>query len=191
MAQSTTTELEGKRIAILATDGVEESELLKPRAALEAAGAQTVLISPEKGSIQAFKHHDKSQKLDVDLDLAKADASEFDALLLPGGALNPDALRANPKAVAFVKAFAEAGKAIAAICHGPWLLVEADLVSGRTVTSWPSIRTDLKNAGATWVDQEVVVDHGLITSRKPADIPAFSRAAIEEFKRAPHRAAAE
>jgi protease I len=181
--------LEGKRIAILATDGVEESELVKPREALDAAGAETVLVSPKKENIQAFKHHDKAHRLEVDLALAEADASAFDALLLPGGALNPDSLRTDPKAIAFVQAFARAGKAIAAICHGPWLLVEAGLVSGRTVTSWPSIQTDLKNAGANWVDQEVVVDGGLITSRKPADIPAFARTAIEEFARPPHHAA--
>ncbi len=178
--------LAGKRVAILATDGVEQSELVGPREALDAAGAETVLISPKKENIQAFQHHDKADRLQVDLELSRADASAFDALLLPGGALNPDSLRTAPKAVAFVKAFAEAGKSIAAICHGPWLLVEADLVGGRTVTSWPSIQTDLKNAGANWVDQEVVVDHGLITSRKPADIPAFSRTAIEEFARQSH-----
>jgi protease I len=179
--------LEGKRIAILATDGVEQSELVKPREALDAAGAETVLISPKKENIQAFKHHDNADRLEVDLELGQADASAFDALLLPGGALNPDSLRTDPQAVAFVKAFAQAGKAIAAICHGPWLLVEADLVDGRTVTSWPSIQTDLKNAGANWVDREVVVDRGLITSRKPDDIPAFARTAIEEFAR-PHAA---
>jgi protease I len=175
------TELQGKKVAILATDGVEESELVEPRAALAAAGATTILVSPKRGMIQAFHHHDKGHQLEVDLDLGRANPSEFDALLLPGGALNPDALRMDEKAVAFVKAFSDTGKSIAAICHGPWLLVEAGIVNGRRVTSWPSIKTDLKNAGADWVDQEVVVDHGLVTSRKPADIPAFARAAIEAF----------
>lgn len=187
--KASTSELRGKRVAILATDGVEESELVEPRASLEKAGAQTVLVAPQQGTIQAFRHHDKAQTLPVDLALHEARAADFDALLLPGGALNPDALRADPKAVSFVKDFAAAGKPIAAICHAPWLLAEADLVRGRQLTSWPSIRTDLKNAGASWVDQEVVVDRGIVTSRKPGDIPAFVKATSSEFERAPARAA--
>ncbi|HEX3773997.1 MAG TPA: type 1 glutamine amidotransferase domain-containing protein, partial [Polyangiaceae bacterium] len=160
-------------MAILATDGFEQVELEQPRAMLEAAGATTILVAPKAGKVQGFHHHDKGDALPVDRTLDEADPSEFDALMLPGGALNPDALRANPQAVAFVKAFADANKPIAAICHGPWTLVEADAVRGRTMTSWPSIKTDLKNAGATWVDEAVVVDGNLITSRKPDDIPAF------------------
>jgi protease I len=170
-------------VAILATDGFEQVELEQPRAMLEAAGATTILVAPKAGKVQGFHHHDKGDALPVDRTLDEADPSEFDALMLPGGALNPDALRANPQAVAFVKAFADANKPIAAICHGPWTLVEADAVRGRTMTSWPSIKTDLKNAGATWVDEAVVVDGNLITSRKPDDIPAFGKNAIEVFAR--------
>ncbi len=174
-------DLSGKTIAILATDGFEQIELEQPQKLLEEAGAQTVIISLKPGKIQGFNHHDKADQFKVDRTLEDAKVGDFDALLLPGGALNPDALRAEPKAVAFVKGFADTGKPIAAICHGPWTLVEADVVRGRTLTSWPSIQTDLRNAGAHWVDQEVVADGGLITSRKPADIPAFVRKAIEEF----------
>ena len=173
--------LSGKTIAILATDGVEQSELEKPRVAFEQAGAKTLLVSPKTGAIQGFQHHDKGKSFTVDVGLAEANANDFDALLLPGGVMNPDSLRAIPAAVEFVRRFAEAGKPIAAICHGPWSLVEADLVRGRTMTSWPSLMTDLRNAGAIWVDREVVVDRGLITSRKPDDLPAFIGKAIEEF----------
>ncbi len=176
-----THELNGKTIAILATDGFEQIELEQPQQLLEQAGARTVIVSLKAGTIQGFKHHDKADQFAVGRTLDDAKVDDFDALLLPGGALNPDALRAEPKAVAFVKGFADTGKPIAAICHGPWTLVEADVVRGRTVTSWPSIQTDLRNAGAHWVDREVVADGGLITSRKPADIPAFVRKAIAEF----------
>jgi protease I len=174
--------LEGKRIAILATDGFEQAELIAPRKALVAEGAETVVIAPKSGEIQGFTHHDKADKLRVDQTLEQAKPETFDGLLLPGGALNPDALRMDPKAVAFVRSFAAAGKPIAAICHGPWTLVEADVVRDRTLTSWPSLKTDLRNAGAQWVDQEVVQDGNLVTSRKPDDIPAFTAAAIGIFK---------
>lgn len=178
--------LKGKRIAILATDGVEQSELAKPREAFDAAGARTVLVAPRAGHIQGVEAHQNGRRFAVDVELIDADPDSFDALLLPGGVANPDALRTLPEAVSFVRHFAEAGKPIAAICHGPWSLVEADLVRGRTVTSWPSLRTDLTNAGAIWVDREVVVDHGLVTSRKPDDLPAFIRKAIEEFNEGRH-----
>jgi protease I len=179
----------GKTVAILATDGFEQVELEEPRRALEAAGAKTVLVSPKEGGwIQGFHHHDKADPFPVDVELKDADPNAFDALLLPGGALNPDQLRTIPEAVAFVRAFAQSGRAIAAICHGPWTLVEADAVRGRTVTSWPSIKTDLINAGAKWVDREVVVDRGLVTSRNPDDIPAFNARMIEEFAERAHRA---
>ncbi len=178
--------LEGKRIAILAAEGFEQSELLEPRQALDAAGAQTRVVSPAQGQVQGWKHHDKGESVAVDVPLSQADAADFDALLLPGGVANPDQLRAMPEAITFVRAFVEAGKPIAAICHGPWTLIEADGVRGRKVTSWPSIRTDLINAGARWVDEEVVTDRGLVTSRKPADIPAFNRKMIEEFAEGPH-----
>ena len=174
-------QLKGFTIAILATDGVEESELTEPREAFEAAGARTVLVSPKHDSIQAWKHHDKGDEIAVDLPLANADPMTFDGLFLPGGALNPDALRMDANAVDFVKAFANAEKPIAAICHGAATLVEAEALHGRTVTSWPSIKTDLENAGATWVDKEVCVDQNLITSRKPDDIPAFNVQSIAAF----------
>lgn len=178
--------LVGKMIAILATDGVEQSELEKPRLAFEEAGATTRLVSPKTDAIQGFTHHEKGKRFDVDVPLGMANADEFDALLLPGGVISPDALRTIPEAIEFVRRFAAAGKPIAAICHGPWSLVEADLVRGRTVTSWPSLMTDLKNAGAIWVDREVVVDRGLVTSRKPDDLPAFIGKAIEEFREGRH-----
>jgi protease I len=178
--------LNGKTIAILATDGVEQVELEKPRDAFEEAGAKTLLVAPKSGAIQGFQQHDKGKRFHVDLALDQASANDFDALLLPGGVINPDALRAIPQAMDFVRGFAEAGKPIAAICHGAWSLVEADLVRGRTLTSWPSLMTDLKNAGAIWVDREVVVDRGLITSRKPDDLPAFIGKAIEEFNEGRH-----
>jgi protease I len=182
--------LEGKRIAILATDGFEQVELEAPRKALVAEGAETVVVSPKSGEIQGFKHHDKADKVRVDLVLDQAKPETFDGLLLPGGALNPDQLRMDPKAVAFVRSFAAAGKPIAAICHGPWTLVEADVVRDRTLTSWPSLKTDLRNAGAQWLDQEVVQDGNLVTSRKPGDIPAFTAAAIGIFKTGKHTAKA-
>jgi protease I len=167
--------LKGHKVAILATDGVEQVELVEPRKALDAAGAVTHLISPKAGTIQAVNHDEKGDELPVDRTLAEVHASEYDALLLPGGVKNPDTLRMDQKAVQFVREFMLAEKPVAAICHGPWLLAEAEVIDGRAVTSWPSIRTDLRHAGATVVDQEVCVDGNLITSRKPDDIPAFNR----------------
>jgi protease I len=170
------------RVLIIATDGFEQSELTGPRDALNKAGIETVIASPEAGEIKGWQHTDWGDPVKVDQTLDEVDADSFDALVLPGGQMNPDVLRMNEKAVALVRSFAQAGKPVAAICHGPWLLVEADLVKGRTVTSWPSIRTDLRNAGADVVDREVVVDGNLITSRKPDDIPAFSEAVIKAVK---------
>ncbi len=181
-----TNTLENKRIAILLTDGFEQVEMTEPRQALEDAGAVTQLISPAKKKVQGF-HHDKSgDSFDVDIPLSEARPEDYDALLLPGGVANPDQLRMIPEAVQFVRSFADAGKPIAAICHGPWMLVEADCVRGRKVTSWPSVKTDLKNAGAEWVDEEVVTDNGLVTSRKPDDLPAFNRKILEEFAEGLH-----
>jgi protease I len=173
--------LKGRKVAILATDGVEQVELVEPRKALDAAGAVTQLISPKEGAIQGMNHDQKGDMLPVDRLLSEAHASEYDALLLPGGVANPDTLRMDPAAVQFVREFMLSEKPVAAICHGPWLLVEADAVSGRTLTSWPSLKTDISNAGGQWVDQPVSIDERLITSRKPADIPAFSAAIIKEF----------
>jgi protease I len=178
--------LTGKRVAILATDGVEQSELVQPREAIDDAGGESVLVSPRAGKIKAWQHGDWGEELAVDQPLERARAEEFDALLIPGGVINPDRLRMEPQAVEFVKAFFQAGKPIAAICHGPWLLVEADIVRGRTVTSWPSLQTDIRNAGGDWVDREVVTDMGLVTSRKPDDIPAFSKKLIEEIAEGTH-----
>jgi protease I len=180
--------LNGKRVAILATDGVEQAELLQPKEALESAGAQTQVVAPSGNQIKAWDHTDWGQSIPVDLPLKAAKPTDFDALLLPGGVMNPDRLRMDPSAVQFVGAFFKAGKPVAAICHGPWLLVETGAVKGRTVTSWPSLQTDIRNAGGTWVDQEVVTDHGLVTSRKPDDIPAFNRKMIEEFAEGKHQA---
>jgi protease I len=171
----------GKRVAILATDGVERSELIEPRKALDAAGAQTSVISPKTGSIKSWERGNWSDEIRVDLPLDRASADDFDSLLLPGGVMNPDRLRVDKPAVDFVRKFFEAGKPIAAICHGAWMLVEAGVVRGKTVTSWPSLQTDIRNAGGDWVDREVVVDEGLVTSRKPDDIPAFNSKMIEEF----------
>jgi protease I len=173
--------INGMKVAILVADGFEQAELAEPKKALDAAGAETSIVSPAKGQVQAWKHFDKGDKFTVDVPLDKADAKDFDALLLPGGVANPDQLRTLPKAVAFVREFFDEGKPVAAICHGPWTLIEADVVNGRTVTSWPSLKTDLKNAGASWVDREVVVDDGLVSSRKPADIPAFNQKMLDEF----------
>ena len=171
--------LGGKTIAFVATDGVEQSELLEPRKIFDAQGAKTILISLKSGSIQGFQHQDKGETIPVDLTIDAAKADDFDALVLPGGVANPDALRVNAKVVAFVKAFAAAKKPIAAICHGPWTLIEAAVVAGQTMTSWPSLKTDLTNAGAKWVDEEVVVSNNLVTSRKPDDIPAFAKKMTE------------
>jgi protease I len=178
--------LDGQRIAILATDGFEQSELVEPRRALDAEGARTEVVSPKGGRIRGWTHTDWGQEVDVDVALADADADDFDALLLPGGVMNPDRLRMDPKAVAFVKEFVAANKPIAAICHGPWTLIDAGGVDGRRMTSWPSLRTDLGNAGAEWEDAEVVTDRGLVTSRKPDDLPAFNRKMIEEFAEGRH-----
>jgi protease I len=171
--------LRGKKIAILATDGFEQSELMEPRKALEEAGAQTEVISPNSGKIKGWKQTDWGETVKVDKTLASANAQEYDALILPGGVANPDHLRMDPKAVSFVQHFVSNGKPVAAICHGPWTLLETGALTGRTVTSWPSLKTDLKNAGAKWVDKEVVTDGQFITSRKPDDIPAFNKAVIE------------
>lgn len=173
--------LDGKVVAILATDGFEQVELLEPKRQLEAAGARTVVVSPKAGEIKGWDVDDWGQSVPVDRKLDEAVADDFDALVLPGGVINPDKLRVQPEAVAFARRFFETGKPVGAICHGPWLLVEADEVKQRTVTSWPSLQTDLRNAGANWVDQEVVVDHGLVTSRKPDDLPAFCAKLIEEI----------
>ncbi len=175
-------ELSGKRIAILTADGFEQVEMTDPRKALDEAGAKTVIVSPMHGEVQGWNHHEKGKKFHVDVDLNSADPHSFDALLLPGGVVNPDQLRTLPLAVQFVKAFVGDHKPIAAICHGPWMLVEADVVRGRTLTSWPSVQTDVRNAGGNWVDQEVVSDNGIVTSRQPGDIPAFNRKMIEAFR---------
>ncbi len=181
--------LDGKRVAVLVADGFEQSELDGPVEALETAGAEVLVVSPaEEGWVQAWQHFDLGYLYEVDVPLAEADAAEFDALLLPGGVANPDQLRMQPEAVAFIRAFFDAGKPVAAICHAPWTLIEAGVVKGRTMTSWPSVKTDLVNAGANWVDQEVVVDNGLVTSRKPDDIPAFNEKMLEEFAEGTHRA---
>jgi deglycase len=173
--------LKGKKVAILATDGVEQVELVEPRKALEAAGAETHLVSPKSGEIQGVNHHEKGDRFAVDRTLDQVRSSEYAALLLPGGVANPDELRTNAKAVQFVREFLVADKPVAAICHGPWLLVEADGVAGRTLTSWPSLRTDIRNAGGMWVDEPVHVDDNVITSRKPADIPYFNKRIVQEF----------
>lgn len=179
--------LDGKKVAILVAEGFEQSELTEPRKALEAAGAQTEIVSPAKDEVQGWNHFDKGDWFKVDVPLDEANADDYDALLLPGGVANPDQLRSLPKAVQFVRKFVESGKPVGVICHGPWTLIEAGVVKGRTMTSWPSLKTDLINAGANWVDQEVVVDNGIVSSRKPADIPAFSRKLIEEIREGQHR----
>jgi protease I len=179
--------LDGKKIAILATDGFEQAELFEPKRALEAEGAQTTIVSLKPGEIKGWNEKDWGESISVDETVDRAEASSFDALVLPGGAMNPDKLRQDNSAVNFVKSFFIAGKPVAAICHAPWTLIEADVVRGRTLTSWPSLKTDLINAGANWVDQEVVVDTGLLTSRKPADLPAFNRKLVEEIGEGIHR----
>lgn len=173
--------LQGRRVAVLATDGVEQIELTKPVEALRAAGAVVEIVAPKAGEIQGFNHHDKADRLRVDRPLAEAEAGGYDAIVLPGGVINPDQLRLEPKAIDFVRTFALAGKPIAAICHGPWTLIDARAVQGRKMTSWPSLQTDLTNAGAQWVDEEVVVDQQLVTSRKPDDLPAFCKKMVETF----------
>ncbi|MFE9202714.1 type 1 glutamine amidotransferase domain-containing protein [Micromonospora sp. NPDC007230] len=173
--------LQGKRIAFLAADGVEEVEYTKPREAVEQAGARVELVSVRPGSIQSFNHLDQSRTYEVDVTTKEADAGAYDALVLPGGVANPDFLRTDPDAVRFVRSFFSAGKPVGVICHGPWTLVEADVVRGRRITSWPSLRTDLTNAGAAWVDEAVVTDHALVSSRNPDDLPAFCAKIVEAF----------
>ena len=179
-------ELRGKRIAALVDDGFEQVELTQPKEALENAGAQVDIVSPQPHKVKGWQHTAWGDEFSVDRRLDSVTAGEYDALLLPGGVMNPDRLRTNQRAVAFVKAFGESGKPIAAICHAPWTLIDAGVVRGRTLTSWPSLATDLRNAGATWVDQECVNDNGLVTSRKPSDIPAFNKKMIEEFAEGQH-----
>ncbi len=178
--------LDGMKVAILATEGFEEAELMEPRKALIEAGARPEVVSPAQGEVQGWKHFDAGARVRVDVPLEQADSQQYEALVLPGGVANPDQLRMNPKAVSFVREFFDAGKPVAVICHGPWTLIEAQVVRGRTLTSWPSLRTDLTNAGANWVDREVVVDNGLVSSRRPDDLPAFNRKMIEEFAEGRH-----
>lgn len=179
-------ELRGKKIAILVADGFEQVEMTEPRAALEASGAKASIVSPATRRVQGWKHFDKADTFMVDVPLDQARSEDYDALLLPGGVANPDQLRIIPKAVSFIREFFDAGKPVAAICHGLWPLIDAEVVAGRTVTSWPSLRMDLINARARWVDQEVVTDNGLVSSRKPVDIAAFNRKMIEEFAEGKH-----
>jgi protease I len=179
-------QLNGKKVAILVAHGFEQVELTEPKQALEQAGAQTQIVSPEQGQVKGWQHTEWGDQFPVDVPLNQASADDYDALLLPGGVMNPDHLRRNQQALQFVRSFFEAGKPVAAICHGPWTLIDAGLVKGRKMTSYESIQSDLKNAGAQWVDQEVVVDQGLVTSRKPDDIPAFNRKMIEEFAEGRH-----
>ena len=178
--------LEGKRVAILATDGFEQSELFKPKQALEEAGAKVTIVAPKSGESKGWNHTDWGDSIKVDMTLDEANAADFDALELPGGVMNPDKLRVNEKAVKFVKAFFESGKPVAAICHAPWTLINAEVVKGKEMTSYHTLRKDLENAGAKWVDREVVVDNGLVTSRNPDDIPAFNQKMIEEIAEGKH-----
>ena len=185
--------LNGKNVAILVADGFEQVEMTKPREALENAGAETKIVSLKSGQIQGMHHADKGDKFDVDLTLQNASPEKFDALMIPGGLMNPDQLRSTPEALEFVRHFFDEGKPVAAICHAPWVLIDAGVVRGRTLTSWPAIKSDVRNAGGNWLNEEVVVDNGLVTSRKPDDIPAFNEKMIEEFcegKHAPQPAAA-
>jgi deglycase len=178
--------LNGKRVAMLVADGFEQVELTEPRDALQRAGAKVSIVSPEPGKVKGWEHTEWGDEFPVDVALQDAKSEDFDALVLPGGVMNPDKLRRNPWALQFVRAFHEAGKPIAAICHGPWTLIDAGIAAGRRMTSYESIQADLKNAGAEWVDEEVVVDNGLVTSRKPDDIPAFNRKMIEEISEGVH-----
>jgi protease I len=180
-------ELQGKRVAFLvANEGIEQIELTEPWKAVEEAGGEPELIAPESGEVQAFEHLDKADTFSVDKTAAGASADDYDGLVLPGGVANPDILRTDADAVAFTRAFFEAGKPVAAICHGPWTLVEADVVKGRTLTSWPSLKTDISNAGGKWVDEEVHVDSGLVTSRKPDDLESFNAKLVEEIAEGVH-----
>jgi protease I len=178
--------LEGKTVAIVATDGVEQVELVEPRKALESEGARVTIVSLQAGDFQGFNHLDKADTFTAGRAAKDADAGDFDALMLPGGVANPDALRTDQDVVRFIRAFFDAGKPVAAICHAPWTLVEADVVRGRRLTSWPSLKTDIRNAGGEWADEEVIVDQGLVTSRKPDDLPAFNEKMLEEFAEGPH-----
>jgi len=178
--------LEGKTVAIIAADMVEQVELVEPRKALEDAGAETHLISMEPGAVQGFNHFDKADKHNVDRTIDSVKAADYDALLIPGGVGNPDLMRGDERMVRFVREFFDAGKPVAAICHGPWMLVEADVVRDRELTSWPTLQTDIRNAGGSWVDETVVTDNGLVTSRKPDDIPAFNEKMLEEFAEGVH-----
>ena len=182
--------LDGKKVAILVADGFEQVEMTKPREALNEAGAETKIVSLKSGKIQGMHHVDKGDKFDVDLTLDKARPADFDALMIPGGLMNPDALRSNEDALEFARHFFDEGKPVAAVCHGPQVLISAGLVRGRTMTSSPAIKADMRNAGANWVNEEVVVDNGLVTSRKPDDIPAFNKKMIEEFSEGRHKAMA-
>lgn len=175
------------KVAILATNGFEQSELMEPRKALQAAGAHTTLVSPKPGKVRGWKHHEWGEEVAVDLALDQANPGDYDALVLPGGVLNPDTLRQNDAAVAFVKAFFDANKPVAAICHGPWMVIESGAARGRRLASWPSLKTDIRNAGGEWIDEEVVLDKNLISSRNPGDLPAFNRALIEQLQRASAR----
>jgi deglycase len=179
-------ELKGKKIAFLAAEGVEQVELTEPWKAVEQAGGSPELISVDSGEVQAFNHLDKGDTFSVDKTVSDATASDYDGLVLPGGVANPDFLRADDGAVSFVRSFFEQAKPVGVICHGPWTLIEADVVRGRTLTSWPSLKTDLENAGATWVDEEVHVDEGLTSSRNPDDLPAFCAKIVEEFSEGKH-----
>ena len=179
-------DLTGKKVAILVDEGFEQVELIKPRKALDKIGAQTQVVSPQEGEVRSWNMKRWGKSVAVDVPLESADPAQFDALLLPGGVMNPDKLRMNPKAVEFVKHFFDAGKPVAAICHGPWTLIEADVIKDRTLTSWPSLQTDIRNAGGNWVDEEVVTDMGLVTSRTPDDIKAFNKTMIEEFAEGEH-----
>jgi protease I len=179
--------LQGKKIAFLtANEGVEQVELTEPLSAVREAGAEAELLAPETGEVQAFNHLDKGDTFEVDRAVGEADASEYDGLVLPGGVANPDQLRGKPEALEFIRGFFEAGKPVGVICHGPWTLIDAGVAEGRTLTSWPSLQTDLRNAGANWVDEEVHVDQGLVSSRKPDDIPAFNSKIVEEFAEGVH-----
>ena len=179
-------ELQGKRVAFLATDMVEQVELTEPWKAVEQAGAAPELISLEEGEIQGFNHYDKADTFKVDHTVEVAHADDYDALVIPGGVGNPDTMRGDENAVQFVRDFFEQNKPVGVICHGPWMLVEAGVVRGRKVTSWPSLQTDIRNAGGEWVDEQVVVDNGLVTSRKPDDLPAFTAKIVEEFAEGKH-----